>query len=135
MSATPHVDSAYPSRPVRPASSPSPNKLEPPYPLQITSLRLTGGRSLGLLHCDRGDGNLEYMAATTVSTQIHALLERPSPSKSEESTLTYLNAHFSSLQGLERGHGLLTAVEQAEQQDQELTDRVRTSDAVLETVC
>ena len=71
------------------------------------------------------------MATTTVSTQIHTLLERPSSSKSEESTLAYLNAHFSSLKVFESDNGLLSAVEQTEQQNQELTDRVRTSDAAL----
>ena len=71
------------------------------------------------------------MATTTVSTQIHTLLEQPSSSQSEESTLAYLNARFSSLKVLESDNGLLAAVEQTEQQNQELTDRVRTSDAAL----
>ena len=69
------------------------------------------------------------MATTAVFTQIHALLERPSPSKSEESTLTYLNSRFASLDMLNDVHGFRAVVEQAVQQDEEFTDQVSTNDA------
>ena len=74
------------------------------------------------------------MATTAVSTQIHALLERPSPSKSDESTLTYLNSRYASSDMLDDGHGLLAVVEQAVQQDEEFTDQVSTNDPTRHTI-
>ncbi|EPS99064.1 hypothetical protein FOMPIDRAFT_1125069 [Fomitopsis schrenkii] len=72
------------------------------------------------------------MAATAVSTQIHALLERPSHNKSEESALTYLNSQFPSLENLNTGDDFRAVVEQAEQQDQQLTDRLAQSREALD---
>lgn len=92
------------------------------------TLQLTIGKST-VHHVDPG-----HMAATAVSTRIHALLERPDQKKSEESALTYLNSQFPSLENLRSDDDFLAVVEQAEQQDQGLTDRVRTNDDALRTI-
>ena len=66
------------------------------------------------------------MAATSVSIQIHTLLEKPRRDKSEAGVLALLDAEFPTLEMLNDYDGLQSAIEQAEHEDVKFADLVRT---------